>query len=50
MCLAQGLQRSDAGEARTPGPSVLIQALYHWASALPPKPLDVTSNYMYVAE
>ena len=27
MCLAQGPQRSDAGEARTHGPSVLSQAL-----------------------
>ena len=35
MCLAQGPQRSDAGEARTRGPSVLSQALYHWATALP---------------
>ena len=35
MCLAQGPQRSDAGEARTHGPSVLSQALYHWATALP---------------
>ena len=35
MCLAQGPQRSDAGEARTPGLSVLSQALYHWATALP---------------
>ena len=35
MCLAQGQQRSDAGEARTRGPSVLSQALYHWATALP---------------
>ena len=34
MCLAQGPQRSDAGEARTHGPSVLSQALYHWATAL----------------
>ena len=33
MCLAQGLQRSDAGEARTRGPSVSSQALYHWATA-----------------
>ena len=32
MCLAQGPQRS---EARTHGPSVLSQALYHWATALP---------------
>ena len=35
MCLAQGPQRSDAGEARTHGPSVLSQGLYHWATALP---------------
>ena len=35
MCLAQGPQRSDAGEARTRGPSVSSQALYHWAIALP---------------
>ena len=35
MCLAQGPQRSDAGEARTRGPTVSIQALYHWATALP---------------
>ena len=31
MCLAQGPQRSDACEARTRGPSVSSQALYHWA-------------------
>ena len=36
MCLAQGPQRSDAGEARTRGPSVSSQALYHWATALRP--------------
>ena len=35
MCLAQGPRRSDAGEARTRGPSVSSQALYHWATALP---------------
>ena len=34
MCLAQGPQRSDAGEAQTSGPSVSSQALYHWATAL----------------
>ena len=28
-------QCSDAGEARTRGPSVSSQALYHWATALP---------------
>ena len=32
MCLAQGPQRSDA---RTGGPLVSSQALYHWATALP---------------
>ena len=35
MCHAQGLQRSDAGEARTNGPSVSSQALHHRATALP---------------
>ena len=35
MCLAQGPQRSDVSEARTRGLSVLSQALYHWAIALP---------------
>ena len=35
MCLAQGPQRSDTGEARTRGPLVSSQALYHWATALP---------------
>ena len=35
MCLAQGPQRSDAGEARTRYPSVSSQGLYHWAIALP---------------
>ena len=37
MRLAQGPQGSDASEARTRGPSVLSQALYHWATALPKK-------------
>ena len=27
-------QHSDAGEAKTRGPSVSSQALYHWATAL----------------
>ena len=35
MWFAQGPQRSDAGEARTLGPWVSSQALYHWATALP---------------
>ena len=30
MCLAQGPQCSDAGEAQTRGSSVSSQALYHW--------------------
>ena len=34
MCLAQGQQRSDVGEARTRGPLVLSQALYHCAPFL----------------
>ena len=35
MSLAQGPQPNDAHEARARGPSVLSQALYHWATALP---------------
>ena len=35
MSLAEGPQRSDAGEARTRGPSVTSQALYNWGTALP---------------
>ena len=35
MFLAQGPQRSDAGEAWTLSLSVSSQALYHWATALP---------------
>ena len=42
MCLAQGPQRSDAGEARTRGPSVSSQTLYHWATALPQKKKKIT--------
>ena len=42
MCLAQGPQRSEAGEARTCGPSVSSQALYHWATALP---IQADENY-----
>ena len=34
MCLAQGPQHRDAGEARTRGPSVSSQALYHLATEL----------------
>ena len=35
MCLAQGPQLSDAGEALTRGLSVSSQELYHGATALP---------------
>ena len=35
MCLAEGPQHSDAGEALTRGLSVSSQALYHQATALP---------------
>ena len=35
MCLVQGAQRSDVGEAQTRDPSVSSQALYHWAAVLP---------------
>ena len=34
MCIAQRPQRSDAGEARTRGPSVSSQTLYHFLSFL----------------
>ena len=34
FCDFQGPQRSDAGEAQTRGPSVLSQALYHYAPFL----------------
>ena len=41
MCLAQGPQRSDAGEAQTRYPSVSSQALYHWATVLPTAYLQI---------
>ena len=47
MCLAQGPQGSDAGEAQTHGLSVTSQALYHWAIALP-KILMVNGSLMKV--
>ena len=50
MCLAQGPQRSDAGEARTRYPSVSSQALYHWATALPIEGADnfiIYTNSVY---
>ena len=45
MCLAQGPQRSDACEARTRGPSVSSQALYHWATALPVKLIILDTGF-----
>ena len=45
MCLAQGPQRSDASEARTRGPSISSQALYHWATALTTLVLIVQLNW-----
>ena len=42
MCLAQRPQHSDAGEARTRGPLVSSQALYHSATALPYSRLVIT--------
>ena len=48
MCLAQGPQRSDAGEARTRYPSVSSQALYHWATALPMEyVLDISFFFLH---
>ena len=44
MYLAQGPQRSDADKARTCGPSVSSQALYHWATALPTDELSIETN------
>ena len=37
MCPTQGSQHSDVSEARTHGPLVSSQALYHWATALTQK-------------
>ena len=46
MCLTQGPQRSDASEARTNSPSVSSQALYHWATVIPQKFLNVPRKSM----
>ena len=35
MCLAQGPQPSDAGEAKKRSLWVSSQVLYHWATVLP---------------
>ena len=48
MCLAQGPQRSDASEAWTHGLSVLSQALYHWATALPLFEVKGYIKYLYI--
>ena len=47
MCLAQGPQHSDAPEARTRGPSVSSQALYHWATALPQSHKEIVCSFEY---
>ena len=49
MFLAQRTQRSDACEARTRGPSVSSQALFHWATALPKNTerQDFHQKYVY---
>ena len=39
MCLAQGPQRSDAGEARTHGSSVSSQSLYNRATVIDCAPM-----------
>ena len=44
MCLAQGPQRSDAGEAWTRGLSVSSQALYLWATALLQSVLEYSNS------
>ena len=44
MCLAQGPQHGEAG---TRGPSVLSQALYHWATALPLDKIDWLIESIY---
>ena len=50
MCLAQGPQHSDAGEARTHGPSVSSQALYYWATALASAVQNNLQYYMSLLE
>ena len=45
MCLAQGPQRRDAGEARTGGPSVSSQALYH---SVPATIFQDCQSYLYI--
>ena len=48
MCLAQGPQRSDAHEARTRGPSVSSQALYHWTTAIPLAAMGVGLFFLFM--
>ena len=47
MCLAEGPQSSDAGEGRARGPSVLSQALYHRATALPVPSFMDSGYYLF---
>ena len=46
MCLAQGPQRSDAGEAQTRSLLVSSQALYHWATAFPTSNMLIVSKWL----
>ena len=46
MCLAQGPQRSDAGEAQTRGPSGSSQALWHRATVLPYILLTIYNSFV----
>ena len=46
MCIAQGPQRSDAGEARTRYPSASSQALYHWDNNVVSDKLKVSHSLM----
>ena len=39
-------QRSDTADARTRGPSVLSQALYHWATVLPCLKISFSNYHM----
>ena len=48
MCLAQGPQYSDTGEARTCGPSVLSQALHHCATVLTNEELEMNIGIVHV--
>ena len=50
MCLDQGPQRSDAGEAQTHGPSVFSQTLNHLATALHVPTTNMNLIYRAITE